>query len=516
MKHCKSIFLIFFILTCSFIKSNEKEVLSKKNLNELVEQTVVQIIAPIHKINIYEPYKTPTQNHSCGSGFFITINNKLYILTNAHVVDQAQGLYIFMPELGKQPIKASLVSIFHDKDIALLEIEDSTVSSIENSLQREIKSLTCGKSTGLVPSESLITAGYPLGQRNIKITAGVFCGPEKLEGHPEYFLQIDAAINPGSSGGPLLNEYGEVVGINTAIIADAQSVGYCIPIEQFIVNQSRMIHSKTVSRPFAGIVVYNASHMAEFLGNPTTGGVLVVEVFEGSPFEAAGLRAGDMIYQVNEHLVDSYGDIRVDESTSRLSFESYIYSINSLDEDMKIIAYRNGKKLELTLRLNEDYKLPIHEIRPGYDPIDYEIFAGMVLQPLLINHLDEIGKQLPSLQKYKFLANACEEALIVTHVFPSSELYYTFTINPGYILTHVNNKKVQTLAELRDAIKDTVKNPFITLRAIETYHGTTNNIQVALLTGEVLDQEYSLSEEHSYPISKSVGLLLQEYYANKV
>ena len=109
-------------------------------------------------------------------------------------------------------------------------------------------------------------------------------------------------------------------------------------------------------------------------------GALITAVAEGSPFEKVGIQSNDMIYEVNGYSVDTYGDMRI--GANRMLVFSYIYSINCLEEDISIVVYRNGKRIEVNVRLDEEFQLGVHEIRPGYDEMDYEIFAGMVIQPL--------------------------------------------------------------------------------------------------------------------------------------
>src|SRR5205807_3208889 len=113
----------------------------------------------------------------------------------------------------------------------------------------------------------VLALGYPLGQQSLKSTNGIVSGREYN------MIQISNAINPGSSGGPLLNTRGEVIGINTAGIVDAQNIGYAIAVNDFNIVLPDMKKTRIVRKPFLGVLFNNASAaLTEFLGNPVPGG----------------------------------------------------------------------------------------------------------------------------------------------------------------------------------------------------------------------------------------------------
>ena len=202
-----------------------------RGVQQKAKDTVVQIFAFKFEKDIIEPYMMPYQRASRGSGFFIQYDEQIFIVTNAHVVDQAGGIHIRIPSLGQRPITVELVSICHDRDLALLKIVDEEIEFVIKGLGGTISYLELGDSNYIYRADEVLALGYPLGQEALKSTTGVVSGVE------DQFIQMSAPINPGSSGGPLLNELGEVIGVNSAVAnnissaVSVQNVGYSIPIK---------------------------------------------------------------------------------------------------------------------------------------------------------------------------------------------------------------------------------------------------------------------------------------------
>ena len=471
-------------------------------VQQKVKDTVVQIFAFIFEKNIIEPYMMPHQQPCRGSGFFIKYDGKIFIVTNAHVVNQAVGIHVHIPSLGQRPIRVELVSICPDRDLALLRIVPEEYEFVRKGLGGSIPFLVLGDSNKICRADEVLALGYPLGQESLKSTTGVISS-----GCEQQFIQISAPINPGSSGGCLLNDLGEVIGINSEGILGAQNVGYSIPVNRLKIILPQMMKEKLVKKPSLGIVVSHASYMAEYLNNPVPGGAYIAEVVPNSPLDKAGIKQGDMLYTIDGYAVDEHGNVIAPWSEDRISLVNYIGSIG-LKEPIEIVAYRNGKRISCTVCFGDDFDTSIKRIYPGYEPLDYEVFAGMVVTPLTLNHIELMGSQIPGLQEYASLKNQNEPALLVTHVLPTSALFLTRTIGCGIIITHVNDKKVHTLQEFRKAIKEAVKKEFIIMRGIDTVDRLTDNLCVALKTKDVLAQEQSLAEQYGYSLSPTVRSLL--------
>ena len=264
----------------------------------------------------------------------------------------------------------------------------------------------------------------------------------------------------------------------------------------------QMMHTILVKKPSLGIVSSHASELAEYLGNPLPSGSFLSEILPASPLDKAGIKKDDMMYQINGYYIDGYGDITVPWSEDRISIVEYISSIG-LEDDINVVVYRNGERIECTVRFGSEFETGIRRIYPGYEDIDYELFGGMVVMQLTLNHIEILGQRVPGLKEYAKLKNQDRPVLVVTHVLPTSALFLTRTIGPGVVLSHVNDMAVNTLDDFRVAIKRTKLREFLTMRGCDTVGGLTDNIRVALRSKKVISQEFALAEQYGYTLSKT-------------
>ena len=231
-----------------------------------------------------------------GSGFILNSNGSL--ITNAHVVDGAKTVQVTLKD--GRTFEGRVVGTDPLTDVAVVKINATNLPTV-----------SLGSSQNLIPGEWAIAIGNPLGLDNT-VTVGIISATGRSSsqvGVPDKrvnFIQTDAAINPGNSGGPLLNAAGEIIGINTAIRADAQGLGFAIPIEtaQRVANQ--LLAKGEVQHPFLGIQMAGLTPaLKEQLlqeSNLTITqerGVLVMRVFDNSPADQAGLLRGDIIQKIN-------------------------------------------------------------------------------------------------------------------------------------------------------------------------------------------------------------------------
>ncbi|ARV57563.1 serine protease [Nostocales cyanobacterium HT-58-2] len=255
-----------------------------------------------------------------GSGFIIDPNGM--ILTNAHVVSGADSVTVTLKDGRK--LKGEVKGVDEPSDLAVVKING-----------KNLPVAPLGNSKDLQVGDWAIAVGNPLGLDNT-VTLGIISTLNRSSaqvGIPDKrldFIQTDAAINPGNSGGPLLNEQGEVIGINTAIRADAQGIGFAIPIDKAKVIKDALARGQKISHPYIGVqMITLAPELArESNSDPNTtiilpeiDGVLVMQVMPSSPAAAAGLRRGDVITQVDgktittaEQLQDLVEQSRVNQS----------------------------------------------------------------------------------------------------------------------------------------------------------------------------------------------------------
>ena len=242
------------------------------------------------------------QRDSLGSGVIIDGDQGL-ILTNAHVVAPAGRIAVTLQD--EREFSAEVVGTDPPTDLAVLRID------AEGSLP-EVRMGTAGD---LMIGETVIAIGNPFGFSHT-VTTGVVSAVDRSIRTEDriyhHFIQTDASINPGNSGGPLLNVRGEMIGVNTAIYAKAQGIGFAIPIDQARRIVADLIQYGEVIPAWMGVGVQDVDRrMARYLDLPDGGGVLVRSVDSDSPAEAAGIRSGDIIRTVDGQPVASARDFRM-------------------------------------------------------------------------------------------------------------------------------------------------------------------------------------------------------------
>ena len=235
-------------------------------------------------------------SQALGSGFIWSSDG--IIVTNNHVVEGASRITVNFQD-GSQ-VAAKLIGVDPDSDLAVLRVD--------------LKNLTAapiGTSSDLLIGESVVAVGNPFGLSGT-VTTGVVSAlgrsvPSKEAGRTfTDFIQTDASINPGNSGGPLLNIEGKVIGINTAIYAQAQGIGFAIPVDRAKkVIQDLLRYGQVHSAWIGAVTATLTPEEAKRLGIHTARGAIVARVFSGSPAQTAGLKPGDIITSVDGRPVDS-------------------------------------------------------------------------------------------------------------------------------------------------------------------------------------------------------------------
>ncbi len=510
-KNSLCLILLLTVLNNSFGENNQPLVtntpevpLSKSGpwrpIQKMVRDTVVQVFAMIAEFDWLQPYRTPQQSAVRGSGFFINENGD--IITNAHVVDQAVAVWVHIPSLGKRPLKVDIVGICPERDIALLRVSQEDGQVIRETLG-SIPYLSLGDSDMIYRADEVLSLGYPLGQESLKSVTGVISGRE------QHYIQTSAPINPGSSGGPLLNLAGDVIGINTAGFVNAQNIGYSIPINILKVILPDLHNVPVLRKPFLGILSIKVTdEVTKYLDNPIPGGCYVAEVVENSPLEQAGIRPGDMIYAINGNRLDIYGEMSVPWSEDKFSFADYIARL-ALGQEVCLIAYRNGEKIEATVIFDQTEITPVRRMYPWFEEVDYEVFAGMVVMPLTFNHIRLLAEQTPELKQYTVLNNQTEPVLVITNIFPDSALARTQTIATGFTINEINGIPVKTLYEFRAALSKSIETGHVVIKTTDQISRSSNNILAVLPLDAVCKEVIQLSQRYRYPISEMVQSILQ-------
>lgn len=473
-----------------FFLGNASEQAAPKNgtnwlsVQKKVKDTVVQVFSQASEFNWLEPYKTPDQSEGVGSGFFI--NDEGDIVTNYHVVAQAGSVQIQVPSFGMERFDVEIVGVSPERDIALLRLTQDSAETIKKTLET-IPFLELGDSDEVLRSQEVLALGYPLGQTRLKSTLGIVSGRERL-GYFGY-IQITAPLNPGNSGGPAINNEGCVIGINNRGILEAQSVGYIIPINEVKSALQDLYKVRLLRKPMLGcIFTVSTPEMVKYLGNPGSGGWYIAKVFENTILKEAGVKEDDMLYEVNGHRLDMYGEINVPWSEDKVSlFE--LLNRATIGDTINFVIYRKGTRKEFNFKLENKYLPPIRHAYPEFESeaTDFEVIGGMVVMQMTLNHIGMLLSRSPDLVRFGRPENQYQPAVIVTHVQPNSQAYKARVIRPGEIIEELNGQPIKTLADFRAAALKSKETRYLTVR-------TVDKLYAVLSLDKILKEEAILSK----------------------
>lgn len=265
---------------------------------ERATPAVVTIETEVAQSSPFSAFYGPQVAQSAGSGVIIDPDG--IVLTNAHVVGGAISITVHTNDDRTWP--ADVVAMDGDLDLAVLQLEGAAL----------LPTIPIGDSDALLLGETVLAIGNPYGlgltvstgvigsvRRDVEIRSGLF----------QSYIQTDAAINPGNSGGALVDINGNLIGINTAIRADAEGIGFAIPVNRARKIASDMLAFGTVRAPWLGLdlVDVNPRRLA---GTPLEkGAVRVARTWRGGPADKAGIRTGDLVFRVDGRAVASRADL---------------------------------------------------------------------------------------------------------------------------------------------------------------------------------------------------------------
>jgi serine protease Do len=269
------------------------------------------------------------QYTSLGSGVIID-GKKGLILTNDHVIQKTATIKVMLQD--EREFEAKIVGADPDSDLAVLKIDS----------ENQLPDATMGSSDDLMIGETVIAIGNPFGFSHT-VTTGVISALNRSIRTEDRvyndFIQIDASINPGNSGGPLLNINGDLIGINTAIYAKAQGIGFAIPISKARKIISDLIQYGEVKQAWIGIIVQDMDErLAGYLNVAGKKGVIVTTVEAQSPAEAAGVQESDIILSIAKKRVGSVEEY--ESATSMLA----------AGDTLQAELWRNGNKKTVTIK----------------------------------------------------------------------------------------------------------------------------------------------------------------------
>lgn len=466
------------------------------NIN-LLTKSVVRIVADNIVINWTMPYQVAGSGLGSGTGFFI--DNKGHILTCAHVISNAHNVLIEIPEHGLKKFECDVLGICPDIDLALLKIKN----------YKNKHHLKCASLKDVKLGDSVIALGFPMNynnhkyvkSNNIKITKGI------ISGQQFGIYQTDSPINPGNSGGPLIKN-NKVIGVNSAIIVQAQNIGYSIPVDYFIdkINEFKRGKRHLFHLP-QRCFNFNQSNEAllKIKDSKCKSGIYISDVYEKSNMKKCGLKKEMILCKIDKYNIDNDGLVNSYWFDEKIDINTLILRLK-INQKIKL-EYFDGKKTVTKYAVNSPYKFIIRDKFPQYENIDFQIFAGCVFMELAINHLladEQFEKynQFISLNK-----NRTKDMLIVSHIYPNSSISKLNSIKPTDHIIKINNKKVDNVNSIRKAlIKPLSKNGDKYVK-FENSEG-----KVAFLNMKnIIQEDLQFSQVYHFPLSEIHVKFMKEF-----
>ena len=403
-----------------------------------------------------------------GSGFFIEYNGEKFVMTNNHVVEGATEITLSPP--SGETFEAEIVGSDAILDIAVLRVVNGSTSHIE--------AVQLGDSDILEVGDWVTAIGNPFGLEHT-VTSGIVSAVERDIVRPDRsgwfrdMIQTDAAINPGNSGGPLVNAKGEVIGINTAIIANAPGLGFTIPINTATRVLDRLVTHGHLERAWLGVAIDDISEerAAQFNVEPFKG-VLITQVGRGAPASGV-LRAGDIVYYVEGDAVNSVPELQ--DSVQWRSPGDTIEMEILRGGSMRTVAVTLGSRPDEQAAQQqfapvEAPELPTVQSNPNEIPTReglYNTAFGITIAP----NNEEFAEDhdLPT-----------DQGVVITHVDNSSP---ASSLNVGQVIIKVNDYTIENIGDWLDAINAIQDDSMISIQAIGP-----NSVNTVIFANPELDE----------------------------
>ncbi len=359
---------------------------------------------------------------SLGSGFII--NKDGYIITNNHVVEGADEVQVQLTD--KRKYDAKVIGSDSKTDLAVIKIS-----------AKDLPAATLGDSDEIKVGDWVIAVGNPFGLDHT-VTAGIVSAKGRVIGAGPYddFIQTDASINPGNSGGPLFNLKGEVVGVNTAIVAAGQGIGFAIPINMAKGLIPQLIREGKVTRAWVGVGIQEVTpELAKSFGLSDEKGALVSNIFPKSPAEKAGLKSGDIIRAVNGKPI-----VEAHELPTLVAREP-------VGKVIPLTVLRDGKEIQIQVTLGEMEKGEevAEETTKGSSSE-----LGLTCREMTPEEMTELGLK------------SDHHGCLVVQVDPESPAA-AVGVQSGDLLLSVNNLKINSVADFLAAAKKMKKGEIVRL-----------------------------------------------------
>jgi len=423
--------------------------LSSAGLPDFVEAANKSVHAVVHvKVQatrenlIYDPFAQlfglgPQREQYIQQGFGsgVIISSDGYIVTNNHVINDADKIEVTLN--NRKVYQARLVGKDPSTDIALLKIDEENLPYLSFGNSEEVK-----------VGEWVLAVGNPF-NLNSTVTAGIISAKGRnniidYRKNPiESFLQTDAAVNPGNSGGALVNVNGELIGINTAIASNNGTYqGYSFAVPSNIVRKvvSDLLEFGEVRRAYLGVSISDMdSKLAKENSMNEVKGVYVSAVNAGGSADEAGIRAGDIILSIQDYPVNSVSELQEQIAKYRPG------------DKVKVKYFRKGKEYEVLCNLKSLQQMMKHTEKNE----DETASSASALSPSgNSSSLASHGIEAAPVSEQELKNLGIKNGVKIKSISPSSKLYRA-GVKPGFVVTHINKTQVNSPSELKDLLTKT-------------------------------------------------------------
>ncbi len=317
----------------------------------IYRETSPAVANVLTKATQYDFFMEAVPVEGAGSGF--VIDKRGYILTNFHVVQDAQSIEVVLGDQSRYPAK--FIGADQRNDVALVKIDPAG---------KNLAVLPLGDSSAIQVGQKVLAIGNPFGFQSTLTTGVVSALGRTVQTSETTFIdeaiQTDAAINRGNSGGPLINSHGEVIGINSAIYTPSGTtagIGFAIPVNTAKSIANDLINDGRVHRAFIGVeTIPVGGYLSQALDMPVQEGLLVETVTRGGPAAIAGIKGGDQVAQAGMRRIMIGGDVIVSIDGQPVSNQ---FDINKIlnrrrpGDTVPVTLYRGGKKIDVQVKLAE-------------------------------------------------------------------------------------------------------------------------------------------------------------------
>jgi serine protease Do len=364
----------------------------------------------------------PRQQKETGLGSGVIVSPNGYILTNNHVVDHASTVTVIMPD--KHEYKARVVGADPKTDIAVVKVDDA----------RNMEPVTIGDSDKVQVGDYVLAVGNPFGIGKT-VTMGIVSATGRANlGIEDYedFIQTDAAINHGNSGGALVNDRGELIGINTAILANGsegnQGIGFAVPVTVARNVMDQIIKNGKVTRAYLGVMAQEVTPaIARAFKESEVRGALVGDVTPNSPAEKAGLQKGDIILDVNGKPVNGSAELRMH------------VSLMAPGTKVQVTVFRDGAQRTLPVTLAEMPTETAKADQPEGGNSE-DSLQGIQVENVNARTARQLG------------LSATATGVVVTNVDPNSKAAES-GLKRGDVIQEVNHRAVRNTQDFESAMR---------------------------------------------------------------